>query len=54
MKSYYSEEELLNTFKPVFECLKLIHDNGIVHGSLSKDCIVFGEKGDIGVRDWLA
>jgi tRNA A-37 threonylcarbamoyl transferase component Bud32 len=51
-KEYFSEEEIVNTFVPLFEGLKQLHDEGVVHGGITLDSIVIVE-GEVRLRDWL-
>lgn len=52
-KLFYEEEELVNTFTPVLQCLQYLHSKGVTHGSLCPENIVFNEEGDVMLRDWL-
>lgn len=42
-KVHFSEEELTNTFIPLFECLKYLHRNGTVHGAIDSNTIVLSD-----------
>ncbi|CAM6001978.1 unnamed protein product [Sphagnum balticum] len=49
----FSEEEILNTFLPVLECLNFIHRKGIVHGSVHPANVVVTEDEEVKLKDWL-
>jgi len=36
----FNEEEIMNTFIPLIECLMFVHKNGIVHGGITPARIV--------------
>ena len=40
----FTEEEILNTIKPVVECLSYIHQQGITHGGISPSSIVVTDE----------
>lgn len=35
------------------ECIEYLHQEGVIHGCISSDSILFFESGEILVRDWL-
>jgi hypothetical protein len=49
---HFSEEEIANTFIPLFGLLRQIHNKGLTHGSVSLQDIVIVE-GEVMLRDWL-
>lgn len=51
-KELFSEDELTNTFSPLFECIEYLHKNKVVHGQIHPENIVLIE-GEIKLRDWL-
>ena len=51
-KDYFSEDELINTFSPLFECVEYLHANNVVHGQIHPENIVFVNE-EIKLRDWL-
>jgi serine/threonine protein kinase len=52
-KVFYEEDELVNTFTPIIECICYIHQKGLIHSSISPKNIIFDEEGDVMLRDWL-
>lgn len=49
----YSEEEILNTFVPVLECIAFLHAQGQVHGAVCPSNILVTEDQEIKIKDWL-
>lgn len=49
----FSEEEIVNTFLPVIQCLTFLHGQEVVHGALSSSNIVITEEQDVKLRDWM-
>jgi serine/threonine protein kinase len=50
---HFTEEEILNTFLPLFTCLQRLHQEGIIHRAVTLQNIVIIE-GEVKLRDWLA
>jgi serine/threonine protein kinase len=49
----FSEEEIVNTFLPIIECLSFLHGQEVVHGALSSSNIVITDEEDVKLRDWM-
>jgi len=40
-KQFYEEDELMNTFSPILQCIQYLHSKGVTHGSIYPENIIF-------------
>lgn len=51
-RELFTEDELVNTFSSLLECVEYLHKNNIIHGQIHPENIVLID-GEIKLRDWL-
>lgn len=49
----FSEEEIVNTFLPIIQCLIFLHGQEVIHGALTSSNVVITEEEDVKLRDWM-
>lgn len=49
--SFWTEEELINTWDSVYEAVTLLHNHDLIHSNLNESCIVLSPDGNIKLVD---